>query len=383
MSQLFLATLVFLMILTTGCSNDEPASKKAEDSLVLEKEDEINGFSKMVIDKPVIDKPVIDEPVIDEPVIDEVVIVKPVIDEISVSWYRDVDKDSYGDRHVLVSVARKPDGYVTDNSDCDDGSKSINPAQIEILNGIDDNCNGVTDEGAASWYRDVDGDGYGDASKDSMASMIAIGKPDGYVMENTDCDDSSASINPSVPEIANDHIDNNCDNLLDERYDKLDAAGNHLSQNAHEWSCVKDNDKGLVWEVKKADAGLHDKNWTYSWFDSTHDHNPGSVDEGNNCLIDSRCDTEKYTQDVNEVGLCGYSDWRMPSKDELRQLVKSKSDKALEKYYFPNTMNDWYWSGSTDDNNENQAWFVILSSGYNNTYGKDRNFYVRLVRKNN
>lgn len=32
-------------------------------------------------------------------------------------------------------------------SDCDDGNPDINPAKIEICNGLDDNCNGLVDEG--------------------------------------------------------------------------------------------------------------------------------------------------------------------------------------------------------------------------------------------
>ncbi len=36
-------------------------------------------------------------------------------------------------------------------------------------------------------------------------------------------------------------------------YTKLDAAGNDLPTGATEWTCVRDNDTGLIWEVKTDD----------------------------------------------------------------------------------------------------------------------------------
>ncbi|MEQ8477255.1 MAG: kelch repeat-containing protein [Fulvivirga sp.] len=42
------------------------------------------------------------------------------------------------------------------------------------------------------WYADVDGDGYGDAS----STLVQCSQPLNYVLDNTDCDDSNAAINP-------------------------------------------------------------------------------------------------------------------------------------------------------------------------------------------
>ena len=46
-------------------------------------------------------------------------------------------------------------------------------------------------------------------------------------------------------------------------FTKLDAAGLALSSSVSQWSCVKDNVTGLVWELKTDDGGLHDKDDTY------------------------------------------------------------------------------------------------------------------------
>lgn len=61
---------------------------------------------------------------------------------------------------------------------------------------------------ASTYYRDQDGDGYGNPS-DSISTCAPI--PEGYVSNALDCDDSDPSVNPAASEICNDGVDNNCD----------------------------------------------------------------------------------------------------------------------------------------------------------------------------
>jgi hypothetical protein len=61
-----------------------------------------------------------------------------------------------------------------------------------------------------TWYADVDGDGYGDASSSLVGCALA-----GYVLDNTDCNDANAAINPGATESCN-GIDDDCDGLTDE-----------------------------------------------------------------------------------------------------------------------------------------------------------------------
>ena len=52
------------------------------------------------------------------------------------------------------------DGYTSD-VDCDDHCIHRHPGALESWNIIDDDCDGEVDEDALPFYRDDDGDGYG------------------------------------------------------------------------------------------------------------------------------------------------------------------------------------------------------------------------------
>ena len=128
------------------------------------------------------------------------------------TYYADSDSDGYGDPNVSTLACSAPAGYVIDNADCDDSNPDINPSAAEVCDGIDNNCNGQTDEGVTNtYYADSDSDNYGDPN----VSTIACSAPAGYVTDNTDCDDSDAAVNPAATEVC-DGIDNDCDGQTDE-----------------------------------------------------------------------------------------------------------------------------------------------------------------------
>ena len=66
----------------------------------------------------------------------------------NVTYYADADGDTYGNAAVSqISCTGAPVGYVSNSTDCNDGNAAVNPAATEVCNGIDDDCDGSTDEG--------------------------------------------------------------------------------------------------------------------------------------------------------------------------------------------------------------------------------------------
>ena len=136
-----------------------------------------------------------------------------VIDEGTlVVFYADADADGFGDVGAPMEACEAPDGYVPNADDCDDAQPLSYPGNIEVCDDIDNDCDGVVDNGVGDiYYADGDADAYGDGA----TATQACSQPAGMVLDNTDCDDSTNKAFPGNVEVC-DTIDNNCDGAVDE-----------------------------------------------------------------------------------------------------------------------------------------------------------------------
>jgi hypothetical protein len=131
------------------------------------------------------------------------------------AYYDDDDGDGYGDAAAVTLSCSALSGKVTNSGDCNDATASASPVDTEYCDGIDNDCDGATDEASAAdvdtWYLDADSDGYGLAT----ASTISCNRPTGYVSVSGDCNDSALAIRPGATEVC-DSVDNDCDGTADE-----------------------------------------------------------------------------------------------------------------------------------------------------------------------
>ncbi len=202
------------------------------------------------------------------------------------TWYADSDSDGYGDASVSDVECTQPSAYVIDATDCDDTDATVHPSASELCDGQDNDCNNSLDDSEAdldgdgyvqcsvdsggwdgsstpgfedcddsdpdtwpgadeycdghdddcdldideddsvdapTWYADVDLDGYGNASLAEVTCYQVLG----WVLDDTDCDDTEASVYPGASEVPYDGIDQDCDSadLCDVDGDGFDYDG--------------------------------------------------------------------------------------------------------------------------------------------------------------
>ena len=187
----------------------------------------------------------------------------------AVTWFLDADDDGFGNPSMTAVSCIPLPGYSLRGTDCDDANPARNPGEVEICNGVDDNCdgradfliaagntedddldgqadvdcpipgpdcddrdpltfdgahefcdgrdndcNGLVDDGTAegTWYRDDDGDTFGDATAPSVMSCDLVA---GYIPRAGDCDDADPARHPGRPELC-DGVDQDCDGSIDE-----------------------------------------------------------------------------------------------------------------------------------------------------------------------
>lgn len=182
-------------------------------------------------------------------------------------------------------------------------------------------------------------------------------------------------------------------------FSKLDSHGDELPRDAADFSCVRDNVTGLIWEVKEpaaasvASASLRAASNYYSWTSEGEGH-AGNLGEAapalDGCPDLNNCGTQAYVAAVNAALYCGGGNWRLPTVAELNTLVDFGADKALDPALFRHEPEPallghlYYWTvqSSAEGGGAHAAWVIDMRDGNDNSLPKraDSRAFVRLVR---
>ncbi len=128
-------------------------------------------------------------------------------EDVQRTYCLDADGDGYGDPDTATLACSPPEGMTLNCTDIDDEHASVFPGAPEAPDGLDNDGDGIVDEGTE--YFDDDGDGYNDLEGD--------------------CDDGNANVHPDAVEI-DDGVDNDCDGEIDEEVDENDNDGDGYSE---------------------------------------------------------------------------------------------------------------------------------------------------------
>lgn len=237
------------------------------------------------------------------------------VDEESGVWFLDQDGDGFGDSDVVFERCEPGEPRVSRPGDCDDFSAAVSPAQPErcdgvdndcdgisdeapvgatwwaleggkeapllrhcetptgytevegctnevlvqeVCNGLDDDCDGLVDESAADalmWFVDSDGDGWGGENAGRSCGYI-----EGASILGGDCDDEDPQTHPSAGERC-DGIDNDCSGVIDELYASdavwafLDVDGDGFGEDQ---SIIRTCELEVGWSLQGGDCASAD-----------------------------------------------------------------------------------------------------------------------------
>jgi len=127
---------------------------------------------------------------------------------------------------------------------------------------------------------------------------------------------------------------------------RVDVMAGDFTDNGDE--AVTDNNTGLMWQQGEGEQ----KTWE---------------------------DAMSYCED--NLSLAGYTDWRLPNKNELNSIVDYEiHDPAIDTNFFPDANASSYWSSTTSADYSANACYVSFYYGYVSYSNKTDFYYVRCVR---
>ncbi|KOR30032.1 hypothetical protein TI03_00605 [Achromatium sp. WMS1] len=123
------------------------------------------------------------------------------------------------------------------------------------------------------------------------------------------------------------------------RFLKIDAQGEELPTTAQDWVAIYDNDSDLMWEYK-ARSNKQDATKLLTW--------PQEV--------------TAYQKTINQDRLAGFSDWRLPTPEELNTIFKTPT--GIDKRFFgtlddPTRSYPFFFSVHADSDDPNKKGLAV------------------------
>lgn len=161
--------------------------------------------------------------------------------------------------------------------------------------------------------------------------------------------------------------------------------------------CVFDSATGLTWEGKPA-SGFRANTNTFTNYDNTTKLQKGTPGTPSTWALPTLAEVNAttnsigYVAAVNAAALCGYTNWRLPTKTELLSINKvangglgnDGSGAGIDgdvTAWFPNTINGMTWTSTPDPSYDNSAQMVLFGSNSGHfAMPRQSPFKLRLVR---
>ncbi len=158
-------------------------------------------------------------------------------------------------------------------------------------------------------------------------------------------------------------------NINPAQHGKISYDQERVIELSDEYVAWLDKDTGLMWEVKTQKNVRQPYVYSKDWI------NNALYPED---LTDDAKDIFSYAQKLNTSQYAGFSDWRVPSREELETLL-TENNFYTETPLGGNTLN-LYWTSTTLENNPNLAYIGAFSTGSILDLEKNSLSYVRCVR---